>query len=158
MMNVLKIVDVVDIGIEKEKARRDFYDHVSKNFEDGELKDLFAKLRDWEETHIKKFQAIRGSLDETSTVESYPGELTSYMDALVDDMLYKEVSPNAFDENVKTPLDAITYGIGFEKDAILLFMELSNYVLAKDKSVIQKLMEEERHHLVSLIKMKKKFS
>jgi hypothetical protein len=35
---------------------------------------------------------------------------------------------------------------------------LSRYMQSEDKSVIEKLMEEERHHIVHLIKLRKKFS
>jgi len=158
MANVLKVIDVVDIGIEKEKARRDFYDRVSQHFEDEEMKTLFTRLRDWEEAHIKKFHLIRNTVESSPAVETYPGELESYMDALVDDMLYSQVSPESFSANVKTPIDAINYGIGFEKDAIMLFMELSGYVQSKDKEAIQELMGEERQHIVYLIKLRKKLA
>lgn len=157
MANVLKILDVVDIGIEKEKARRDFYGRVAEHFDDEEMKSLFTRLRDWEVAHIKKFQAIRGTLEGVQMTESYPGELQSYMDALVDDKLYSQVTAGAFGANVTDPADAINYGIGFEKDAILLFMELSRYVQSEDKSVIEKLMEEERHHIVHLIRLRGKY-
>ncbi len=158
MSNIFKIVDVVDIGIEKEKARRDFYDRVAQAFDDEELKSVFTKLRDWEDAHIKKFQAIRSVVGDSGMAESYPGELEAYMDALVDDRLYKAVSPDSFSETIKTPEDAIAAGIEFEKDAIMLFMELAGYVKSDDKSVIMDLMEEERHHIVYLIKLRKKLA
>ena len=63
-------------------------------------------------------------MESSGIAESYPGEMQAYMDSLVDDKLYGAVSPESFAENVKTPTEAINYGIGFEKDAILLFMEL----------------------------------
>ncbi len=157
MENIFTVGDVVDIGIQKEIARRDYYGQVSEAFDDEELKGLFAKLRDWEAGHIKKFEKIRNNLKEKRTKESYPGELQAYMDALVDNKLYTEVSPDQFAKNVKTPIRAIEYGIAFEKDAIMLFMELLGYVKSSQKEVITELMEEERHHIVFLIKLKKKF-
>ena len=158
MANLLKVADVMRIGIEKEKARRDFYDRVATHFEDGDLKDLFTRLRDWEEGHVKKFEAIAKDFGEPQAVESYPGELEGYMQALVDDHLYQDVSSDSFTQYVQTPVDAINYGIGFEKDAILLFMELASQVQSKNKEVIMQLMEEERQHIVQLIKLRKKYS
>ena len=158
MANLLKMVDVVDIGIEKEKARRDFYALVAEKFEDDEVKQLFTRLKDWETGHIKKFEAVRGRLSEPQMVESYPGELEGYMDALVDDRLYSEVNADSFGDNVTSPHDAIQYGIGFEKDAILLFMELSKKVQDSDKSLIDEMIAEERQHIVHLIKLRKKYS
>ena len=155
MENVLKMADLLDMGVEKEKARRDFYGRVAETFEDEKMKDLFTKLRDWEDLHITKFQAIRDELDQPDTVESYPGELNAYIRAVVDDRLYREVSADNFGANVSGPVQAITYGIQFEKDAILFFMEMARFVQSRNQDVIARLIEEERHHVIYLIKLRK---
>ena len=157
MTSVLKVIDVVDIGIEKEKARQDFYNQVASAFDDTDMKDLFTKLRDWEAGHVVKFESIRDELKQAPTHESYPGEATAYIKALVDDSLYQQVKAESFAKNVSDPVEAINYGIGFEKDAILLFQELLQFVQSKNKDAIMKLIEEERHHIVQLIKIKSKF-
>jgi len=77
--------------------------------------------------------------------------------ALLDDKLYLDVTEEDFNKNVNSPLDAIQYGIGFEKDAILLFMELLTYVSTGDKEAILELMAEERKHIVFLINLRKRF-
>jgi len=157
MTSLFNVAEVVDIGIEKEKARRDFYKSVSQHFDNAEMKDLFRQLSDWEEVHIRKFQSIRDDLKIPKPVESYQGELETYMKVLVDDRLYKEVTPDTFSKNVKTPVHAIDYGIEFEKDAILLFVELANFIQTKKKDVLMKLVEEERQHIVYLTKLRKRF-
>ena len=55
MANIFHVSEVVGLGIEKEIKRRDFYAEVARQFPQPELRELFEKLRDWEETHIKKF-------------------------------------------------------------------------------------------------------
>ncbi len=157
MNNIFKVSEVVDIGIEKEKERRDFYGAVADHFDNEDMKSLFRRLCDWEENHIKKFTSIREDLKESKPVESYPGELDEYMKSLVKDKLYKEVSPDTFSDNVKTPLQAIDYGIEFEKDAILLFSELASFVKTTKKEVLMQLIEEERQHIMYLNKLRKKF-
>ncbi len=157
MENIFTVEEVVDIGIEKEKARCDFYDKVAAHFDDVDLKNLFLKLRDWEAGHVKKFKSLKNSLKKVTANESYPGEMQAYIDALVNDKLYKALTTDSFAEYVKDPIDAIDYGIGFEKDAILLFMELLSYIDFDEKEVISTLMEEERQHIVHLIKLKNKF-
>lgn len=159
MPNIFNAAEVIDMGIEKEKKRRDFYDRVAEHFRTKkEMKDLFTRLRDWEEEHIKKFTAIR---DETKgdeeIIESYQGEFEAYMRAIVDDKLYKEVSPAGFAKTVKTPLSAIRYGIGFEKDAILFFNELNAYMEPHNRGKVQKLVNEEKLHIIYLTELKRKF-
>jgi len=157
-MNIFNAAEVVDLGIEKEKKRRDFYGLVSEKFKNKDLKELFAKLKDWEDTHIKKFAKIRSKVKDEEPVESYEGELAGYMQALVDDKLYAEVTPDNFSINVDSPLKAIQYGIVFEKDAILFFNELLPYTSEANKDLIIELANEEKKHIVYLNDLRKKIT
>lgn len=157
MANIFNAAEVIDMGIEKEKKRRDFYALVATKFKDKELKDLFAKLCDWEAAHVVKFTSIRNTITETEVMESYQGELEAYFKALVDDMLYDQVSAARFAANVSKPLDAINYGMGFEKDAILFFNELLNYMTASHQESVVELIREEKKHLIYLAELKKKY-
>ena len=153
-MGIFNTPEIVDMGIEKEKRRRDFYARVAEAFEDKEVKALFTRLRDWEEEHIKTFTGIRDTVKDSGATDSYPGELEGYMNALLDDTLYKDVSPAEFAKKVKAPLDAVQYGIAFEKDAILFFNEFLAYASRKD--IIQRLVDEEKQHIKFLAGLKAK--
>jgi rubrerythrin len=157
MPNVFNAAEVIDLGIAKEKKRRDFYGLVATTFKQKEMKELFTRLRDWEEEHIKKFSAIRDTVEESEVVESYQGELAAYMKALVDDMLYKQVTAAEFSKNVKTPISAIVYGLGFEKDAILFFQELLKYMTPHHQEKVAELIDEEKKHIIYLTELKRKF-
>ena len=110
-MKIFSTIEIMDMGIEKEKKRRDFYARVAETFEDERMRELFSRLRDWEEAHINKFTQIKESVNEIRPVDSYPGELTNYMQALIDDKLYSEVSSQNFNKKVTTPIEAIQYGL-----------------------------------------------
>jgi rubrerythrin len=155
-MGLFNAPEIADIGIEKEKKRRDFYNQVAEMFkENDQIKELFAKLRDWEETHIEKFTEIRSRTKEVEATEKYPGELNDYIKTLLDDTLYKEVSPAEFSKKIDSPLTAIRYGIEFEKDAILFFNEFLPHTTSSDKDIIQQLANEEKQHLIYLAQLKK---
>lgn len=156
MANIFNAAEAIDVGIEKERKRRDFYGYVAEKFKDKEMKDLFSRLKEWEEAHIKKFSEIRATLEESEATESYKGEFAAYAKAAVDDLLYKQVSPEWFAKNVHEPLIAVRYGIGFEKDAILFFNELLRYMAPRHREKIGELIEEEKKHLVYLSEMKRK--
>lgn len=158
MQNVFNAAEVVDMGIAKEKKRRDFYGRVAESFaKDRAMRKLFADLKGWEEAHIKKFTQIRMGMEEAEVIESYQGEFEAYIKALVDDKLYDQVAPANFKRSVKKPLDAIRYGIGFEKDSILFFGELLRYMSGPHKDKVQLLINEEKQHLIYLSQLKKKF-
>lgn len=157
MANIFNAAEIIDMGIEKEKKRRDFYGLVAKKFKDSRMTELFTRLRDWEDAHIQKFIQIRDGMEESEVTESYQGEFEAYMRSLVDDMMYKQVSAKTFGENVRTPLQAITYGMGFEKDAILFFNELLRYMAPVHVEKVKALIEEEKSHLVYLSDLKSKY-
>jgi len=157
MSNIFNIAEVIDLGIEKEKKRRDFYGRISEVFKEADMKKLFARLRDWEDEHIQKFAAIRETVKIDESQESYEGELAEYMKALVDDILYNQVSAKEFSNNVKTPKDAIQYGIGFEKDAILFFNELLKYMEPVHTEKVRILIDEEKKHIIYLAELRRKY-
>ncbi len=155
-MNILHITEIVDVGIEKEKKRRDFYAQAAVHFSQPELKALFLRLREWEEEHIKKFSEIKSRVDQQAPAESYPGELSLYMQSLVDDRLYQDVSPENFGKRVTSPQEAVRLGISFEKDAVLFFSELKKYCAEADQQVIEQLINEEKQHIVYLSELRVK--
>jgi len=155
MANVFDAAEIINMGIEKEKKRRDFYGMVAEKFKDKKMKTLFSRLRDWEETHIKKFTEIRNSVEEPGTTESYEGESAAYMKAAVDDLLYKQVSPSQFEKNVRTELSAIRYGMSFERDAILFFSELLKFMAPRHREETEILIGEERKHLIYLAELQR---
>lgn len=152
-MNIFNISEIVDLGIEKEIKRRDFYALAAARFSEKDLAALFLKLRDWEETHIQKFSAIRDSLVSDEVVQEYPGELNEYMRVVVNEKLYQVATLAQFQTQIKSLQDAIRFGIEFEKDAILFFNELLAYIGSAHKEVVLKLIEEEKKHIVYLVKL-----
>ncbi|MDO8525461.1 MAG: ATP-binding protein [Candidatus Omnitrophota bacterium] len=157
MPDVFNAAEVIDMGIEKEKKRRDFYGYAAEKFKEKDMKKLFSRLRDWEETHIKKFTEIKNTMEESEVTESYEGEFASYVKATVDDLLYEQVSAEWFSENVRDALTAIRYGMGFEKDAILFFNELLKFMEPRRKEKVQTLIDEEKKHLIYLNNLKYKY-
>ncbi len=158
MASVFNAAEAIDMGIEKERKRRDFYGYAAERFKDKDMKGLFARLRDWEETHIKKFSEIRATLEESEASESYEGEFAAYAKAAVNDLLYKQVSAEWFSKNVREPLTAVEYGMGFERDSILFFNELLRYMTPHHKEKVEEMIGEEKKHLIYLSGMKKEMA
>jgi len=157
--NILQPAEIVEIGIEKEKKRRDFYALAAEMFKGKrELADLFARLRDWEVEHIRRFEQIRDTVQKAQYTESYEGEIEAYMNAIVDNDLYSAITPEKFAGIVKTPVDALDRGIGFEKDAILFFSQLSRFIDAKSREIVDTLIKEEQQHMLYLFSMKKEMT
>ncbi len=167
MSRILSVLDVVDMGIEKEKLRKEFYALVAKKFSEQDLRELFESLRDWESEHVEKFTQLRRRLIEEGRERAAVlvnvqytsiGHLDrgQYLQAIMDNHLYADIVAVRFSKKIKTPVDALLYAISFEKDAILFFSELLNFV-SSQKEIIQELLEEERQHVLYLTQLKAKY-
>jgi len=157
MSTIFNMAEVVDIGIEKEKARRDFYRAAAEASPDGEVKELFARLAGWEDEHVRRFEEIRAGLDEQEPPESYPGEEVKYIQALVDDQLYRDTTPERTAAASTDPRAAIDRGIEFEKDAVLFFRSLGLFLSPDRREIIERLVKEEKEHLVYLLELRKNY-
>lgn len=156
MAGILQPAEIVEIGIEKEKRRRDFYAMCAERFKgQRDLYELFKKLHGWEVEHVRRFGEIRDTVAKAQYAESYAGEAEAYMNALVQSDLYADLTSAKFAEEIETPVDAIDKGIGFEKDAILFFSGLAPFVDQKSREIIQTLIKEEQQHMLYLFNMKK---
>ncbi len=156
-MSIFNAAEVIEMGIEKEKIRRDFYGLVAERFDDKDMKDLFTRLRKWEEDHIKRFGEIKAGISQTTATDSYKGELADFIRTLIDDKLYRDVSAEDFSARIKDPITAIQYGIGFEKDAILFFNEMLTATEPVFRKAIHELIKEEKQHIVYLVQLRDKY-
>ncbi len=157
MSTIFNMAEVADIGIEKEKARRDFYRAAARAAPEGKVKELFGKLAGWEEEHVHKFEEIRAGLDEQEPPESYPGEEVKYMRALVADQLYADTTSEETARAAQNPRAAIDRAIGYEKDAILFFRSLGLFLTPDRREIIDRLVGEEKAHLVYLLELRKNY-
>ncbi len=157
MPTIFNMAEVADIGIEKEKARRDFYRAAAGAAPEGEVKDLFSKLAGWEEEHVRRFEEIRAGLDEREPPESYPGEEVGYIRALVADQLYSDATPEETARAAGNPREAIERAIGYEKDAILFFRSLGMFLTPDRREIIDRLVGEEKAHLIYLLELRKNY-
>jgi len=156
MNNIFNAAELVEMGIEKERMRRDFYALASKTFKAPDVSKLFSDLSSWEEEHIKRFTEIGKEITDIEVSEEFAGEFAEYMRSLIDDLIYKKCAGSNFLKNVQTPLDAVQYGIGFEKDAIIFFRELLDHMSGPGKDIVSKLIDEEKKHIVYLTELKRK--
>ena len=152
---MISLETVLEIGFEKEKIRQTFYSRLADKTDREAFKVLFTKLSDWEKGHLKVFEQLKATLNSPSI--EFDGEIADYIEAMIQGRFYHHVNSESFLEEIQSPLDILEIAISFEKDAVLFFMELLSHVQASVKPIIQKLIEEERQHIVYLIKLKHQF-
>ncbi|MFH1782273.1 MAG: ferritin family protein [Candidatus Omnitrophota bacterium] len=156
MSNIFAASEIVEMGIQIEKNGKDFYDTVAKSSTNNVAKEIFQFLSKEEENHIKAFESILSQVKKYEPPEAYTDDYFSYIKALAGDYVFvKKGMGKVIGGKVKTDKEAVDMGIGFERDSILFYHEMKKFVLEKEKETVERLLDEERKHLVRILGIKK---
>ena len=151
MGNIFSGSEIVEIGIQIEKNGKDFYDAVSASSQSQKAKDIFHFLAGEEEKHIAVFQTILDAVQKYEPAEAYPGEYFAYMNALASEHVFTQKGKGTeMAGSVKSDIDAIEMGIGFEKDSIIFYEGMKKVVPGHDHGLIDNLINQEKDHLKQL--------
>jgi len=155
MADLFKANDVALLAIEIEKRGEKFYHILSEKAEDSRTRKIFIGLAKAEVKHKELFEALYERLGEVDLPAwSNETEFLSYLNALIDThTLFQKKDLSHLQEKVKTRKEAIEMAMGFEKESILIFMEMKEFVPQSEKKHVEKCIEEERSHLRLLKEM-----
>jgi len=153
---IFEASDIVAMAVRVEQNGWKFYNTFQETLESESAKEIFKFLAGEEKKHETIFKGLLGDLGQYRPPEAYEEEYNLYMQALADSHIFKEdTAVEEIARAAKTIIEALDVGIGFEKDSILFFNELLNFVPKGQHPVIQKLIDEEKGHLLKLSKLKK---
>lgn len=147
-VRTLTVGEITQMAITMEEKGMHFYRWAAGQFHDISIKNMFLRLAEEEKEHAGIFKKIL-SLPESAAPLKTNRE--SYFRLLAD---AGDIFPNHSEithDNIKSPVDALAFGIQAEKDAILFYQELYNSTESeKVRDILSKLLEEEKLHLVEL--------
>ncbi|MFH1428508.1 MAG: ferritin family protein [Candidatus Margulisiibacteriota bacterium] len=154
MTRVYSINELVEFAIEIEKDGISFYKSLANKTEQALLKDLYTFLMQQELNHQVIYESLLANVKESSNQANYSDEYNQYMRALVESIIFNKKDPAL--KNLSDDALIIEYAIQKEKDSILFYKEMLEYVLDKDKKTVEKIIMEERMHIIKLLDMKEK--
>lgn len=155
MGNIFAGSEIVEIGIQIEKNGRDFYNTLEKKSKNQKASQIFKYLAGEEEKHIVVFQKILDSIGKNEPPELYPDEYFAYMNALASEHVFtKEDKGEEIAKTVKSDMEAVNMGIGFEKDSIIFYEGMKKAVPAYDLALVDELIMQEQGHLRILFDLK----
>ncbi len=134
---------IVKLAMTMELHGSNFYQKMADQSKDNAMKAVFLRLAEEEEEHYWSFKKL---LDGIKPGTIKPGVSVDYLQALVKERLFQGPL-----EGSGGIIDVLATGIQAEKDAILLYQELYNLIQdPSGRSVLNKLLEAEKRHLVEL--------
>ena len=150
--------EVVEAAVEKEKKRREFYAKVFELSTNKDMKAFFRFLMEEEDRHVAAFEQIRDKLFVETHSAEYDDDMQAYMDSVIDNRLYSHIDSKDFVQKAISTKEVFRMAIGFEKDAILYFMEFLPYLTESDRKIVSVLIEEEKGHIRKLADMEQRMA
>ena len=155
MGNIFAGSEIVEIGIQIEKNGRDFYATLAGQSVSPKAREVFGYLAGEEEKHIAVFQKILDKVEKYEPAESYPGEYFAYMSALAQEHIFTQKDKGkAVAQKIKSDIEALETGVGFEKDSIIFYEGMKKVVPEHDHRTIEQLIAQEQNHLLQLLGIK----
>ena len=158
MAGIFKATDILLAAQEVETRGEVFYNRLVETTADPGLKDLFSFLAKEETKHREIFAKLYervGQVELPAWAEE--GEYVDYLKYLLDShTLFRLGDVNHLRTFMGTPEEAIETAMGFEKDTIMFFLEMREFVPEGEKKYVQACIDEERSHLRLLAGMLRK--
>jgi rubrerythrin len=144
-----KLVDILKMALLMEERGYRFYTTLAGLVKDERVKQLALKLAGDEKEHKKLFAQI---INEYSGDEILEQEGMSYLNAIGKGVIFPDIAGiKDLAGKIDSFKDVLSIAIEAEKDAILLFHELTVRISSqKINRIIYKLLEEEKMHLIEL--------
>jgi rubrerythrin len=141
------------IAVQLEKNGAAFYKKVASSVSDSSAREFLNELAEQELEHKKVFEEIAessmGQIEMDELAETYIKELST---EFVFRMEHDEINW----ENM-TFLNTIDFAIEREKDAIIFFLGLSGALVGENNSRINRIIQEEKSHMIDLLRLKERF-
>ena len=155
-MEKFSVREIIEQAIQTEKLGNEFYTKMAEKFHDNkELKKLFETLSAHEVRHGNSFVALKEKVKDEEP-EGWE-EVTPYLRAIVDAEFFlgkDKCLPSL--EHVKTALEAVDFALCFERETLLYYYTLRE--ATKEKEILDKIIREEKSHIIWLNNLKKSFT
>ena len=149
--------ELIRIAVKTEETGYEFYQLAAKNAKAEKLKDLFDYLAKAELRHKETYLGLTGMIEEfPQGVPVDWDELGLYIQAMTDSSFFLggdkpiHMAFKATDDH-----QAIDFAIAFEKDTLLFFYQLIDLLKSNEKTIVEKIIQEEKKHIQKLTEMKK---
>ncbi len=152
MATFFRANEIAKFAVEIERRGQEFYRQAALNAEEPEARKFFEYFAGEEAKHEQLFQQL---FDRLGSIElpawSTADEYVEYLTALIDShQIFTPGLAQRLAEKAKDRNEAIRMAMAFEKDTILLFMEMRDLVPESEKPFIMEIIEEEHRHLKML--------
>ncbi|MFH1771737.1 MAG: ferritin family protein [Candidatus Omnitrophota bacterium] len=143
--------EILKIAINVEENGLRFYETLEKRAVIDCVKEVWKYLKEQESAHKRVFKEMLDCAPDYITYEYSPGEYNAYLRAISSSFIFiPELIKKKTEEVAYSDKDAVDFGIQIEKDSILVYSALKEYIKLDKQSALNKVIEEEKNHLIRL--------
>lgn len=155
MTTIFSADEIFEMAEQLERNGAGFYRKAAKGMPDKNMKNLLGELADMEVEHEKTFAAMRAELigsDQLPDVFDPNDEVGLYLQALADGKVFDtKTDPSKQLTGKETPQDILNTAIGLEKESIVFYLGLEEYVpVESGKEKVRAIIKQEMSHVALL--------
>ncbi|MBL7132005.1 MAG: ferritin family protein [Candidatus Omnitrophica bacterium] len=155
MVNIFDPQNILKIAIDVEGSGKKLYEVLEAKVRDKKVKAMWKYLKEQEEIHRQIFQKMLNNIGDYIVYAPSPDEYNAYLKVVASEYIFtQELIEKKTREGFSSDSQAVDFGIYIEKESILTYSALRKYVLPAKQSVLDKVIDEEKKHLVDLVVLK----
>lgn len=144
------IEGIIDLAVKIEQAGQKFYSALAIVEYNDKIKDLLVFLAEEEAKHVKAFENLKNSLEEDVLSEKLSEDYVNYLKCLAQTHMFYNIDFEDADYKVDTARATLELALKFERDSIAVFQEMKEIVGNNGKVALDKLLAQERGHIMTL--------
>ena len=147
--------EILDIALKVEENGEHLYARLEENTDNEKLKNVWKFLKEQEIGHQSKFKDMLEKAGDYVVSDFGTGEYDAYLRAIASGYIFTpELIKQKTQELFRSDLQAIEFGLQIEKESILVYTALKDYVLNDKKGIIDDIINEEKKHVIVLSELK----
>lgn len=143
----------IALGIERNGAA--FYEASADKAQNKDAKAIYDYLANEERKHLDTFQGMLNTVGQYQPPEAYAEEYMLYLKSLVDSSVFSNITEaQQKADKVSSEIEALDTGVQAEKDSILFYTEMQNFMRQPDQKIVLNIIDEEKTHMRQLSQLK----
>jgi rubrerythrin len=147
--------EILKIAAKVESQGQKLYAALESNTEDVKIKQIWNFLKQQETVHRQIFEDMLTNAGGLIVHEFGTDEYDAYMKAIALEYI---ITLKMMEEKIKTKfssdLAAIDFALNMEKESVLVYTALKDYINEDKQHILEKIINEEKKHLVQLTNLK----
>ena len=147
--------ELLEMALSIERNGIALYRALANETQNKDSKAIYDYLAGEEKKHMNAFQGMLNTVGQYQPPKDYNLKYMLYLQNIVAPSVFSNITKTRQKaKKVSGETQAIDMGIQAEKDSILFYTEMQNFVTQPDQQIVLNIINEEKDHLVQLSQLK----